>query len=456
MFNKIKSNFFLLPSILSIGTIAVSLICGDSLLKADTGVVIHLKTGETSFISSEDIESIEFVDEGDTDADPINLSKDEMANCYIVQKTGKYKFEASNQFNLGEGLPVPPRISPVKAALVWQTAKGSIKNVALGLENGVPFVSFEVAESSGNALIAVYDENDVIQWSWHIWMPEEEISSVTTSSGYEVMNLNLGASVNSSESALSYGMLYQWGRKDPFPASETLTGNTSTVSAPMYDSDGNPVFITNSSWYDSKSNTIEFSIQNPTVCLSNYSQYSQTRDWLVQGSSDDSLWGNPEGNLKDSDNQYYNKGAKTCYDPSPAGWRVPPADVFSDFTTSGGYAWTFDDFNVADINKDGVIDLNDYQNGWFFNVNDETSLFFPAASRFDGSYAMLMGSMAGYWGNYWSNSPYSNDLNNGLGYAVLTFQVKDQMGNEMVTVSPSAGGSRADAFSIRCIRDTTK
>lgn len=380
-----------------------------------------------------------------------DLSAEEMANCYIVQNAGKYKFKADNQFNLGEGLPKPNKITPSQVALVWQTNKNSVKSVELVFEDKTPYVRFEIEEASGNAVIAVENKAGEIEWSWHIWMPEEMPQGVETSTGYEVMNMNLGALNNNPGDVASYGMLYQWGRKDPLPASATLTGDVNTMSAPMYDINGNSVMITNSDWSNLDNNTLEYSISHPTVCLSNMAQSSISRDWLKQGSSNESLWGNPEGDIKDEENNYINKGQKTCYDPSPAGWRVAPADVFSDFTSSGGYAWDFVDFNIMDYNNDHILDIEDYDYGWHFYVNNQTALYFPAASRFDGSYAMLMGSMSGYWGNYWSNSPSSTLTGGAL--AVLAFQVKDLNGNDMVTVSPAAIGSKADAYSIRCIKD---
>lgn len=395
--------------------------------------------------------------EPDNTPDPVpeeiitDLSSEELANCYIVQAPGKYKFLADNKFNLGEGLPVPPEINPTAARLVWQTEENSIISVELIKENEKPFVVFEVNEATGNALISVENSQGEIEWSWHIWMPEEEISSISTDTGYEIMNMNLGALNNNAGDPGSYGMLYQWGRKDPFPASATLTGNTSTVSAPMYDIEGNPVAITNSDWTNLDNNNLKYAISHPTVCLSNSAQYAISRDWLSEGNSDNTLWGCPDGAIKDDDNNFINKGAKTCYDPSPAGWRVPSPDVFQNFTTTGGYAWELVDFNIADINNDNILDLDDYNFGWHFNLNGNTSLYFPAASRFDGTYAMLMGSMSGLWGNYWSNSP-AIDVNGGA-LAVLAFQIKDMYGNDMVTLSPAAIGSKADAYSIRCIRD---
>lgn len=380
----------------------------------------------------------------------VDLSADEMANCYIVTEPGLYKFKADNQFNLGEGLPVPESISPVSAALLWQTERGSVATVDL-IGDKDPYVEFEITQAKGNALIAACDDNGNVVWSWHIWMPDEEPFGVKSAMGYEIMNMNLGALNNTPGDVNAYGMLYQWGRKDPFPASPTLVGDTSTVGAPLYDIDNNPVAITNSSWYNDDVNTIEYAVANPTVCLSNYSHYGHSRDWLRE--SDDTLWGNPDGEFRDKENNIFpNKGRKTCYDPSPAGWKVAPADAFRNLTTSGGYASDPADVFAADVNGDGKVDINDYVYGWSFLVDKNTPLYFPAAARYDGSYAMLMGSVSGYWGSYWSNSPYAGI--SGGAYCCLSFSVKDQSGKDTFTVSPAGGSSRADAFSIRCVRDS--
>ena len=387
----------------------------------------------------------------DPDDGFIDLSAEEMANCYIVREAGSYKFKADNQFNLGEGLPVPPEIHPTDAKLVWQTEPGTITNVELADYDGMPYIVFNVAKVHGNALLAATNDNDEILWSWHIWMPEESPEAILTATGYYVMNMNLGAGNSQPGDPLSYGLLYQWGRKDPLPAAATLTGDATTTGTPLYDIEGNPVTIVNSSWYSNSDNTLAFATANPTTCISNYSQFAKSRDWLKDSASDDSLWGNPEGYYRDSENNSYpNKGRKTCYDPSPAGWMVAPPDAFRNATFSGGYAWTFLDFNICDINHDGNLDIDDYKYGWSFPAADGSPIYFPGAARYDGSYAMLMGSVSGYWGNYWSNSP-SNSMTGGA-LSNLSFQTKDMNGNDMTTISPMASGSKADAYSIRCVK----
>lgn len=381
----------------------------------------------------------------------VDLSASGTANCYLIREAGHYAFDATVRGNgaATEGLEAPTAIVAARAGLVWQTAPGMIGDVTL--TDGR--VAFSASETPGNALIAVEDAQGTILWSWHIWFPESEVGALATAAGYEVMNLNLGAMCDRTADPGSYGMLYQWGRKDPFPAAATLTGTTETVGAPLYDAAGNKVEIGHSSWSDTQSNTLDYAIAHPTVCLSNYAQYAASRDWLRAGLSDDALWGNPAGGEKDDRNDFVNKGAKSFYDPCPAGWRVPPADVFRSFTTSGGYSWTIGEFDVRDTNGDGELSLEDYDHGWTFNLGPATWSYFPAAARYDGSYAMLMGSVSGLWGSYWGNAPYPGDMFRGGAYAVLSFQVKDQAGNEMVTATPAGGGARADAYSVRCIRE---
>lgn len=348
----------------------------------------------------------------------VDLSEAGTSNCYLVTAAGNYSFDATVRGNgaTTEGLDAPTAIAGTSAAVVWQSAPGLISGVTLADGR----ISFKIA-GPGNAVIAVKD--GAILWSWHIWYPEAEVAGLNSKTGYEVMNMNLGAMHNTPGDVGSYGLLYQWGRKDPFPAAPTLTGTTATVGAPIYDGDNNEIKITNSSQSSTADNNLAFAIANPTVCLSNYAQFSTSRDWLQADASNDALWGNPKGAERNETNDFLNKGAKSFYDPCPVGWRVPPADVFRNFTASGGYAWVIDDFDIADISGDGAKSLADYDYGWTFNLSDSASSYFPAAARFDGSYAMLMGSMSGLWGSYWGNAPYRRQV---PGRGLLGALVPDQ------------------------------
>ena len=409
--------------------------------------------------------------ENEPGVNAVNLSASGMANCYVIDAAGEYAFDASVRGNgaSSQGLETPQPLSPSSAKLLWQDSKSMISSVSL---SGTRVV-FTAGSKPGNAVIAVENASGEIIWSWHIWHPEKPVSGLTTSKGYTLMNMNLGAI--SSELGLSaYGLLYQWGRKDPFPGSPIASGGTiQTKSAPVYDIDGNETQILASSMFESYSNNLAYAIAHPNTCLS--CSPTKTGDWLLSDESSPALWGNPEGGLN-VDGKYINNGGKSIYDPCPAGWRVPPADLYSNFTGSGQYAWveldsegnpqkdengnmvisyTFgqDSYPVCDINADGILSMEDYNNGWVFRLGDDTSSYFPASTRYDATYALLMGSMVGLWGNYWTNAPSVQSNGTSDSAIAMGFAVKDMSGKTNISISPNASGPKANAFAVRCIKE---
>ena len=114
------------------------------------------------------------------------------------------------------------------------------------------------------------------------------------------------------------------------------------------------------------------------------------------------------------------------------------------------------EFAAQDLNADGWINLLDYKNGWYLFMDrpSQTASYFPATTRYDGQYAMFMGSMVGLWGNYWTNTP-SLDENQNDTYrgAAMSFGIKTYTGDWSISASPISNGARADANAIRCIKD---
>ncbi|GEM_PF-569241 len=407
----------------------------------------------------------------------IDLSAAGNSNCYVISHRGPYSFDATVKGNgkASEGLAAPEALAPASAKLVWQSFNGMI--TAVSLEGNR--VKFTAGRPRGNAVIAVMDSKGTIIWSWHIWHPKEEIQALHSATGFDLMNMNLGA-LSNTYGLEAYGLLYQWGRKDPFPGSPVASGgNISTLNVPVYDINGAKVEIKASSMVDLKCNYLAYAIANPTVCISNNAQYSKCRDWLQPDESNPALWGNPKG-YERKETQYNNHGTKSYYDPCPVGWRVGPLAAFRNFTGSGEYAWVTtdsegnavnddsgnmivryywgeDSFDLYDYNQDGKINMSDWNNGWTFNLDKANGVhsYFPATTRYDGQYALLMGSMVGLWGNYWFNVP-SVDSSTGndsyLAYG-LAFSIKDYNKSTLITVSPYANGSRADAFSVRCVKE---
>jgi len=229
-------------------------------------------------------------------------------------------------------------LSPSSVSLLWEDTDGLISNVS-DIYNGK--VNITLSSSSGNAVIAAYDTNGTtILWSWHIWATDYNPDDGGTTYAYNnetytttFMDRNLGATVVATSMTgplSSYGLYYQWGRKDPFPSANatTLTYGVSgiTNSATMY---GTKTSITITSGPIS----MAASIQNPTVF---YTAISSPYDW--NSSPNVNLWGNPTESMVN---------AKSPYDPCPLGWRVPVwedgvspwsgIDTYSSLTSSLGY-----------------------------------------------------------------------------------------------------------------------
>ena len=406
--------------------------------------------------------------ENDIQYEKTDLSAGGTSNCYLITHKGPYEFSATVRGNgkTVEGLKAPEALSPAGATLVWQTTFGVINSVSLS--DGK--IQFEAGKKSGSAVLAATDANGKIIWSWHIWRPEIAVEELASESGAKVMNMNLGALHNDPKDSESFGMLYQWGRKDPFPgAPVTGNGSLATDNKPVYDIDGKEVTIKGTSMYNSSDNTLAFSIANPAVCISNNAQYKTTRDWLRPAESNGALWGNPNGSER-NESTYVNKGSKTYYDPCPVGWRVPHMQVFNHLTPGGGMVWASGDSEgvltwsnlggeahvaIRDINSDGNINILDFENGWWLYMKEtspKTWSYFPATTRYDGQYAMLMGSMVGLWANYWYNTPTEADSTTGTAEA-MSFGIKDYYGGWSVTLSAISSGSRADAYAVRCIKE---
>ena len=400
--------------------------------------------------------------------DPVDLSATGTSNCYVITHKGIHSFNATVRGNGAStsGLSAPAKLEPSGAKLVWQTTKGMIKSVSYSA--GV--ITFDASRIPGSAVIAATDSQGAIIWSWHIWYPAVELESLRTEAGDEMMSINLGALDGTPSSISSHGMLYQWGRKDPFPYSPVANeGSVFTVNIPVYDIDGNQVKIGQTSMYNTKDNNLAFSIAHPEICISNNQLYATNRDWLLAAESNVALWGNPQGS-EHTGSKYPRTGSKSYFDPCPIGWRVPPVRDVVYMTESGGYTWATGDTEnglnfmdlggaayvaVVDIDGDGKYTLKDYKDGWTFYLDKSADVqsYFPAATRYDGQYAMLMGSMVGLWANYWTNTatPASDGLN-GLAIA-LSYGIMDYNHKYSITISPVSNGSRADAYSVRCIKE---
>lgn len=299
-----------------------------------------------------------------TETIPVNLSDRGTSNSYIVSEGGAYKFDASvignGKAGIIEGVSfhtTDPSITPNSAELLWESPNGLISG--LGYNSEEKTISFIASTLEGNALIAAKDENGDIIWSWHIWCtdkPKEQTYINYSDQTFSVQDRNLGATRSDKgtgdEWIESVGLHYQWGRKDPF------TYNPNSEDRKL-------------SWKLS----IEESIKNPT-------RVSTNDQWMDP--TNYTLW---------------TDSLKTIYDPCPVGYKVPPRDVWTGFTSTG----------MGVSKKEEINASGDYDCGWNFVYDGTNTTWYPATERADywnGVYSQVPSTGRGY---YWSSSTNSRN-----------------------------------------------
>ncbi|MHC1690027.1 MAG: DUF4906 domain-containing protein [Bacteroidales bacterium] len=213
--------------------------------------------------------------------------------------------------------------------LTWNPVSTGKELLVTKFSNDYLKVKIPTGINGNNAVIAVRQGGKIV-WSWHIWitdykplpngLPCIDAKKVTHKYGGAafltgghlenkvVMDRNLGATWTGdqpilpsnigssvSKSVNTYGLHYEWGRKDPFP---NFDGNTVT-----------PTYI---KLYDQNGNLINFPAVNTQRSLSeainNPMEFLTAAKWCSRLSND--FW-NGAGNNK------------TVFDPCPPGWRIP-------------------------------------------------------------------------------------------------------------------------------------
>ena len=246
--------------------------------------------------------------------DAHKLSEGGTANCYIMDRSTEekrnfqlYGFDATYKGGSSDaGDKISEQIKYVK--VLWESFGTSEVVNAGNLIGSVrwhaPYICFTPGntDKEGNALIGAFDENDQLVWSWHIWVTDTPVEHQYKNGSGVVfgifMDRNLGATnATPGENNIS-GLIYQWGRKDPFLPS----GDIRSGSAKMDGMDWNTAESSETA------GTIEYSVQNPTTFITGVSpEYT----WLHVANL--GLWSN----------------TKSIYDPCPAGWKVAESHLGS-------------------------------------------------------------------------------------------------------------------------------
>ena len=218
------------------------------------------------------------------------------ANCYVINEPGSYKFKAVY------GNESTNYLQDVEdAVILWETwnddSEVTPNSVLAHASFAEDFIIVRTPDTlhPGNALVAARDAGGKILWSWHIWVPATPIVTANFSGimGVDLMDRNLGALVATAATdaqidPTSYGMVYQWGRKDPFTGAGAFNSGSQATYA------GEPEEVAPGQI------SLEEAIANPRLL-----GHINNGDWCLV-----------------PDNEFWADADKTLYDPCPPGYRV--------------------------------------------------------------------------------------------------------------------------------------
>ncbi len=277
-------------------------------IKVDIGCELEDWNSTGGGGSGEGEEGGEGSDEGDDDGKfYTDLSAAGTANCYLVQGAGNYKFRTV----IGNTDATVGNVKSVE--VLWESfGTDEMPNVgdliaSVSYKDG--YIRFSTPETfkDGNAVIAAKNSKGTILWSWHIWCAEEGWTEhVYANNAGIMMDRNLGATSATPGDVGALGLLYQWGRKDPFLGSSSTSSDVLAVST--------------GTWNTASGGSVANAEANPTTFYTNMKM--------------------PDGSWASS---------KTAYDPCPAGWRVPDGGEDGVWAKAGFRSWQYDG------NKKGLL-----------------------------------------------------------------------------------------------------
>ena len=247
-----------------------------------------------------------------------DLSENGTANCYVISESGTYKFKTVK----GNSSTVVGDVA--SCSILWETFGTNITPelneliAAICYKDG--YIAFETGSvfKEGNAVIAARDANRNVLWSWHIWLTDQPAEHVYYNNAGTMMDRNLGATSATPGDVGALGLLYQWGRKDPFLGFSSVHKDSQQEIAASTITWPDPATI--DPWEPAETDaiygTIEYSIANPTTFIRRNSATNESNDWYYTANpTDNTRWTTREFN-------------KSIYDPCPYGWMVPAKNAY--------------------------------------------------------------------------------------------------------------------------------
>lgn len=253
----------------------------------------------------------------------IDLSSSGTANCYMARPRNKYKFNATvkGNTNISSGMAANAIVSLTTenttslSGREYHTYEDALIYDCY-LKDGYVYFTTSLNDVYGNATISLRDPQGDVLWSWHIWIvdynPETNYDTVDWGEAgtKKMMKMNLGALNNTMYDSKAMGMMYQWGRKDPY------------LGAVAYDSNSQVVYESREYGYVEASqatSTLAYSLRHPGKAIMD--EESGDGDWLEE--HENALWGD----------------SKTMYDPCPQGWKVPSRPIYNEHSVTCVYQY---------------------------------------------------------------------------------------------------------------------
>lgn len=306
-----------------------------------------------------------------------------------------------------------------QVSIVWMDQQALVDGLSVTNDGNKSFVNFHVSAANiknGNAVIAVKSADGTIMWSWHLWFDHSDALSTIACTNHEgdnfkvtknilgytiykwkstsyesprVARMKIEQEVGNGAKKSAYititqspyaekeysTALYQFGRKDAFPGTNTLYEST------FVENGGDNISIVNA-------------IQNPGTFYTDGNTWGTEYRYF-------NLWSMQTTSQTDASKTL----VKTVYDPCPVGFSIPPVKTFSGVTTTG----------TTNTNNKDINALGDWDQGWHFYAKDSSSpstVYYPAI----GSRTAKEGKLYGVKdrGYYWVGVPSSTSAGNNL------------------------------------------
>lgn len=317
-----------------------------------------------------EIEFDESFENSEEDSDEIIRTIKYGANSYILHpsiKPVRYSIPINYQ-NIYWSRVDPSKVitesTKWKSKIIWSELSGGNY---LQEERTIPmhFDFYVYPKMEGNMLIGIYndendnniqDENEAYLWSYHLWItnydPDQSISIISSKYDYSVsggmvqrlrgemwenpdystariMDRNLGELSVDYLSNTAGALLFQYGRKDPFP--RNLLGNGITTQI-------------------SKDIPIQSSVASPTELYSiNKGDKDNTLyQWTLDATTADFLWSDTHA------------ASKSLFDPCPYGWTIATKADFTDlFQLTPNESANVISFDNLRFRKYGIVKSSD-------------------------------------------------------------------------------------------------